>query len=224
MKGKYTPMKALLAKIAKGETLTDAEKETIGKFDLQAELDKAAGAARKKAETEAKSAKEALEALKTEFEEFKAEHDPAKKQTETDKLMKRIEKLEADKKAADDRAAVLERTAKVRALAKENGINAAKGVDPKTIDLLVDNLTRELDLDDADAVKAAFDGFKTANAALIAAETVSGSGQKGAPGAGAFNGVNPFSKKSFNLTQQLELKSTDPAKYAELKAAAEAEG
>ena len=216
-------MKNILAKIAKGETLTDAEKETVSKFDLQAEIDKAASGARKKAEAESKAAKDALEALKTEFETFKTEHDPAKKQTETEKLMKRIEKLEADKAAADARSAALERTAKVRALQKDAGIVPAKGVASDALDLLVDNLTRELDLDDADAEKAAFDGFKAANAAMIAAQTVSGAGQKGSGGAGAFTGKNPFSKKSFNLSEQLQLKSTDPAKYAELKAAAEAE-
>ena len=214
-------MKGILAKIAKGETLTDAEKDQLGKFDLQAELDKAASGARKKAEADAKAAKDALETLKGEFDAFKAANDPAKKQTETEKLMKRIEKLEADKKAADDRSAALERTAKVRQLAKDAGINPAKGVDSKTIDLLVDNLTRELDLDDADAVKAAFDGFKTANAALIAANTIGGPGQKGASGTGVFGGKNPFAKETFNLSEQLQLKSTDPAKYAELKAAAE---
>jgi hypothetical protein len=58
---------------------------------------------------------------------------------------------------------------------------------------------------------------------MIAAQTVGGAGQKGTGGAGAFTGPNPFSKKSFNLSEQLQLKSTDPAKYAELKAAAEAE-
>jgi hypothetical protein len=216
-------VKNILAKIAKGETLTDAEKETVGKFDLQAEIDKAASGARKKAEAETKAAKDALEALKGEFETFKIEHDPAKKQTETEKLMKRIEKLEADKAAADARSAALERTAKVRALQKDAGIVPAKGVASDALDLLVDNLTRELDLDDADAVKAAFDGFKSANAAMIAANTVGGAGQKGTSGAGAFTGKNPFSKKSFNLSEQLQLKSTDPAKYAELKAAAEAE-
>ena len=51
-------MKNILAKIAKGETLTDAEKETVSKFDLQAEIDKAASGARKKAEAEAKAKRE----------------------------------------------------------------------------------------------------------------------------------------------------------------------
>lgn len=215
-------MKNIFAKIAKGEALTDAEKETVGKFDLQAELDKSAGAARKKAEAETKAAKDALEALKGEFEAFKTEHDPAKKQSETEKLMKRIEKLEADKKAADDRSAALERTARVRQLAKDAGIVPAKGVDSKTIDLLVDNVARELDLDDADAVKTAFDGFKTANAALIAAQTVSGAGQKGTSGKSASIAKNPFLKDSWNLTEQIQLKTSDPEKYAEMKSAAEA--
>lgn len=213
-------MKNILAKIAKGETLTDAEKETVGKFDLQAEIDKAASGARKKAEAESKAAKEALEALKGEFEAFKTEHDPAKKQTETEKLMKRIEKLEADKKAADDRSAALERTAKVRALQKDAGIVPAKGVASDALDLLVDNLTRELDLDDADAVKSAFDGFKSANAAMIAANTVSGAGQKGAPGAGVYSGPNPFAKETFNLTKQCELIRDNPTQAKSLAAAA----
>ena len=217
-------LKDILAKIAKGETLTDEEKSFAGSYDHQKELDTAASAARRKAEGERDKFKSDLETLKGEFEEYKAQNDPSKKQTENEKLLKRIEKLEADKAASEERAKTLERTAKIRALAKEAGLNPAKGVDSKTLDLLVDNLMREVDIEDADAVKTAFDDFKSANAGLIAAQTVGGVDQKGKPGAGAFTGPNPFSKKTFNLSRQLELKTSDPAKYAELKAAAEAEG
>lgn len=216
-------MKEILAKIAKGEALTDAEKETVAKFDLQHELDAAASGARKKAEEAKKKSDDALAALQAEFDTFKAENDPSKGQSELAKLQKRIEKLEADKKAAEDKATAMERSGRIRALAKDAGINPAKGVDSKTIDLLVDNLMKDVDLEDADAVKAAFDGFKTANAGLIAAGTVGGVGTKGKPG-GTFTGANPFSKKTFNVTEQLKLKINDPEKAAQLEQQASHEG
>lgn len=213
-------MKDILAKIAKGETLTEAEKEAVGRFDLQAEIDKAASGARRKAEADARTYKDKLDTLQAEFDAFKANNDPAKKQTETERFMRRIEKLEADIKAKDAHAAALERTARVRQLAKDAGIVPARGVDSKTIDLLVDNVARNLDLDDANAVKTAFDGFKASNAALIAADTRGGAGQRGTSGAGAFGGPNPFSKKSFNLTEQLRLRATDPNLAGQLADAA----
>ena len=113
----------ILAKIAKGETLNDEEKSFVGSYDPQKDIDAAASAARKKAEKEAADAKTALEKLQGEFDTFKAENDPAKGATELQKLTKRLEKLEADKKAAEDKAVALERNAKVRALAKEAGMN-----------------------------------------------------------------------------------------------------
>ena len=210
----------ILAKIAKGETLTDEEKTFAGSFDLQAELNSAASASRKKAEKERDDFKALAEQITQEFEEYKTQNDPAKNQGENAKLLARIEKLEAAKKAAEDKVAQTERTAKVRALAKEAGIVAAKGVDASTLDLLVDNLMGSIDLDDADAVKAAFDGFKGKNAGLIAAETTGGAGQKGAPGAPAYSGPNPFAKETFNLTKQCELIRDNPTQAKSLAAAA----
>lgn len=210
-------IKDIIAKVLKGETLTDEEKTFAGSYDPQKDIDTAAGSARRKAEADAKTAKDALAALQAEFDAYKADNDPAKGQTELAKLTKRMEKLEADKKAAEDRAAAMERDSRVRALAKEAGINPAKGVDSKTIDLLVDHIMKDVDLDDADAVKTAFDGFKTSNAGLIAAQGVGGAGVKGTPG-GSFSGPNPFSKEHFNLTKQVELKESDPAAYNALKA------
>ena len=216
-------LKDILAKIAKGETLTEEEKKFAGEFNLQNLLDSTASAARKKAEEATKAAKDALAKLQGDFDAFKEANDPDKGKTELAKLTARLEKLEAAKKAAEDKATALERTARVRSLAKEAGVNPAKGVDSKTIDLLVDHLMAEVDLDDADAVKAAFDGFKTANAGLIAANTVGGAGAKGTPG-GGFTGPNPFSKKTFNLTKQLELQATQPEVAKSLEESAAAEG
>lgn len=203
-------LKDILAKVAKGDALTDDEKSFLGSYDPQAAIDTAAAAARKAAEKEAKTHKDALAALQAEFDQFKADNDPTKNRDANAKLLARVEKLEADKKAAEAKAAAMERTAKVRELAKAAGINAAKGVDSKTIDLLVDNLMHGVDIEDADAVKTAFDGFKTANAGLIAAPTVSGAGVKGIPGAEKYAGKNPFAKETYNLTEQFVLKQSNP--------------
>lgn len=210
-------IKDILAKLAKGETLTDAEKDFLGKFDLQKEIDAAASAARKKAEQERDKLKGDLAKLQQDFDAFKEENDPAKAQDATAKLLKRIEKLEKDKAESDAKALSMERTAKIGALAKAAGIVPAKGVDSKTIDVLVGNLLKDVkDLDDEDAVKALFDDFKANNAGLIAAETRGGAGQKGEPGKGGWTGANPFDPKTFNLTQQCELQNNNPELAASL--------
>lgn len=214
-------MKDILAKIGKGETLSDDERAFVGGFDLQTQLDAAASSSRKRAEAAEKAAKEALAQLQAEFDDFKAKNDPSTKLTEIQKLTTRLEKLEAAKKAAEDKLAASERTSLVRSLAKEAGIVAAKGVDSKTIDILVDNLMSGVDLEDGDAVKAAFDGFKASNAGLIAASTVGGAGQKGAPGGASFNGPNPFAKETFNLTGQMELRAANPALAKQMQDAAQ---
>ena len=212
----------ILAKVAKGEALADDDQSYLGSYDPQAELDSAAAAARKRADAEAKAAKDALAALQGEFDDYKAANDPAKGQGEIARLTKRLEKLEAERDAANAKSAALERASRIRSLAKDAGISAAKGVDPKSLDMLVDHLMAEVDLDDGDAVKAAFDGFRSANAGLIAAATVGGSGQKGNPGAHA-SAANPFSKRSWNVTEQIKMRIEDPAKADSLRAAAEAE-
>ena len=212
----------ILAKVAKGDALTDEEKKFVGEYDEQKTLDTAAANARKKAEKEAKDAKDALEKLQGEFDEFKAQNDPAKKQTELDKALNRIAKLEKANADKDAKIAADARTARVRSLAKEAGISPAKGVSSDTIDLLVDNLMAKVDIDDADAVKAAFDGFKTANAGLIAANTVGGAGNKGTPASAAsYTGKNPFAKETFNLTEQLKLRIENPETASALEAAAQ---
>lgn len=217
-------LKEMLAKVAKGEQLSDEERKFLSEYDEQKQLDAAAAAARKKADADAKAAKEALAKLQGEFDDFKAKNDPARSQDATAKLMQRIERLEAAKKAAEDKSAAMERTARVRELAKGAGIVAAKGVDAATIDLLVDHLMEKVDVDDADAVKAAFDSFKAANAGMIAANTVGGAGTKGTPGAGAFKGANPFAKETFNLTRQIEIRNEDPGLAESLQQAAAGEG
>lgn len=210
-------LKDILAKVACGNALSDDERAFVACYDPQAALDTAAAAARKRADVDARKAREDLARLQEAYDELKAASDPDKAKADTERLMHRIEKLEAARNAAEARTAALERTARVRSLAKEAGLVPARGVDPKTLDLLVDGLTAGLDLDDADAVKEAFDGFKAANGALIASGGIGGAGQRGAS-AGAFAQTvgNPFDQKSPNLTEQMRLAKERPDEAARL--------
>lgn len=213
-------LKDILAKIVRDEALSNEEKEFCKSFDLQAQLDSAASSARKKAERERDDARAQMQKALDDLEDLRSQTDPNKAKTEMDRLMSRIEKLETAKKAAEDRAAAVERTNKVRQLAKDAGIVAAKGISTKSLDALVDALMGNVDLEDADAVKAAFDTFKTDNAGMIAAGTVGGVNHKGVNDVSTFSGENPFSKKTFNLTKQMELKMTNPELAKSLQAAA----
>ena len=213
-------IKELLAKAAKGENLSDEERAFAAAYDPQRELDAASASARRKAEAETLKAREALERSQAELAELREQNNPELRKTETAKLMARIEKLEAAKTAAEAAAAAMKRTATVRDLAKAAGILPARGIDPKTVDLLVDNLMKDVDVDDADAVKLAFDGFRAANAGLIAAATVGGANPKGTPGATLSVAGNPWKKESLNLTEQMRLVKDNPNEAAKLAAEA----
>ncbi len=213
-------IKELLAKAAKGEALSDEDKAFAAAYDPQKELDAASAAARRKAEAEAKKALDDLARANEEIASLREQADPERAKTETAKLMARIEKLEAAKAAAEKAATEMKRTATVRDLAKAAGIVPAKGIDPKALDLLVDNLMRDVDVADADAVREAFDGFRAANAGLIAAATVGGAGQKGDPGVNLPPAGNPWRKESLNLTEQMRLVKDNPNEAAKLAAEA----
>ena len=85
-------MKNLIEKLLKGETLTADERAKLEGFDPEKAVNDAAAAARKKAEGERDAARTELETLKKSAEEGKKGS-----QTETQKLLARIEKLEKEK-------------------------------------------------------------------------------------------------------------------------------
>ena len=89
-------MKNLIEKLLKGETLTADERAKLEGFDPEKAANDAAAAARKKAESERDAARTELETLKKSVDEGKKGS-----QTETQKLLARIEKLEKEKADAD---------------------------------------------------------------------------------------------------------------------------
>lgn len=209
-------IKDILAKLMKKEDLTDEEKAFVEKFDLQAELDRAAAAARKKSEADTKTAKSEAEALKSQIAELQkqledkgAEGDKAK--TEFSKLLKKVEALEKKNAENEAKIAANERMDVIVELAKANGIQPAKGISGSSLERLLDIAVGDTDVTDEDAMKAVFESFKAENPSMIAAAVKGGSGLKGDPNASKFTGVaNPWKADSFNLTKQIEIMNAEP--------------
>ena len=209
-------IKDILAKLMKKEDLTDEEKAFVEKFDLQAELDRAAAAARKKSEADTKTAKGEAEALKSQIAELQkqledkgAEGDKAK--TEFSKLLKKVEALEKKNAENEAKIAANERMDVIVELAKANGILPAKGISGSSLERLLDIAVGDTDVTDEDAMKAVFESFKAENPSMIAAAVKGGSGLKGDPNASKFTGIaNPWKADSFNLTKQIEIMNAEP--------------
>lgn len=216
-------IKDILAKIARGEALTDEEKSFAGGYDPQEAENAAAAKARRKAEGERDEWRKKAEQATALAEENAAKlKTPDEKDTELARLAKRLEKLEGVNKALEAEKAATIRTASIREAMKNAGITAARGVDPDTLQELISARLKDTDLEDADAVKTVFDTFKKSNPSMIAAGGFGGVGVKGTPGTPAF-AKNPWKKSTFNLTEQIELSVKDPERAAAMKAEAENE-
>ena len=213
-------LKEVLAKVAKGETLTDAEKAFLAGVDPEKERDEAAAAARRKAEGERDTLKAQLDKLTADAAELKRQADEkaAAGMTESQKqtaalaaLSAQVAALTKGKEEAEARVNQANRSQAIREKAKAAGIILA----PKTVNEGLFNQLMEahlagVDVADETALKTALERFKAENAGIIQAPG-SGAGFKpGEPGVTP-SGKNPFHKDSFNLTEQVELVNRDPA-------------
>lgn len=209
-------IKDILAKLLKGETLTDDEKAFAEAFDLQGELDKASAAARRKAEAATKEAVKKHDDLNRQIEELQAkltEKEEAGKTsaTELEKLAKKIKTLEEKNAASEAKLAANARMDAIVDLAKAHGIKPAEGISGKSLETLLDLAVGETDVTDEDAMKAVFEQFKADNPSMIAAAVKKGANVKGAQADNSFAGVpNPWKKESLNLTKQIEISQKNP--------------
>ncbi len=209
----------ILAKIARGDALDEAERAFAGQYDEQASLDAAAAKARKRAEADAAEWRAKAEKAAADLEAaIEKASDPAK-DTEIAKLTKRIETMERRNAALEAEKAATARSAAIREAMKGAGIVAAKGVDADMLQEIVGLRLKDTDLGDADAVKAVFDAFKKSNPSMIAAGGIGGVGVKGEPGA-RHAARNPWRKDTFNLTEQIEMSVSNPELAAAMKAEA----
>ena len=212
----------IIAKVLKGEQPTDDEKKFLTEFNLQKQLDASASAARKKAEQE-------RDEFKTKIDELTSELEEAKKsgQTSNDtivKLQKDDATLMKANKESEEKIAAQARTDAIRKAVSDAKIVCAKGISQTLFDNAISTAFNGVDVANADVVKATLDAFKKDNPALIGVDGVGGVGQQGKPDSrSGIPEVNPFSKKSFNLTEGLKLMQTNPEVAKQLQAEAQAE-
>lgn len=217
-------LKDVLAKVAKGEALTDDEKDFVAKFDLDKATNDAAKAARKSAEAEAAKLKADL--AEKEKALASAEEEKGKGSSEYAKLSKKLDEFQKKYEASEAKLAAKAREESISAIAESNGCKAAKGISSSTFKLLIENSLNGIDLTDNDAVKAAIGKFKAENAALIDAGGTGGASVGGKPHAASQRpAINPYlatKNAPPNLTEQFKLEASDPAMAKTLKAEADA--
>ncbi len=212
-------LKDILAKVVKGDALTDEEKKFIGEYDEQKVLDTAASAARKKAETERDALKGEVEKLTKDLEDAKTQG--AAGNDTIAKLQKDVAALMKSNKESQDKLAAQARTEAIRKAMGEAKVVCAKGISQALFDNAVSAAFNGVDMANADVVKATIDTFKRDNPAMISVDGIGGTGQKGQPGEpGKWTGPNPFSKKSFNLTEGIKLMQSNPDQAKALQAEA----
>ena len=215
-------LKEVLAKVLKGDPLTDEERQFVGEYDEQKLLDTAASAARKKAEGERDAFKGKVDELTKALEE--AHKSGAASDGTIQKLQKDVADLIKANKESAEKLAAQARSEAIRKAVGDAKIVCAKGISASLFDSAVSAAFDGVNMDDAEVVKTTLDRFKADNPAMIGVDGVGGAVQKGKPGAlGGFAGANPFSKKTFNLTQGLELMRQNPEQARALQQAADAE-
>ena len=117
-------IKDILAKVAKGETLTDEERSTLAAYDPQAEIDKASAAARRTAEKERDEFKAQAEKSAADLAAaIEAQKNP-EKDTQLAKLAKEVEKLTKKNAEAEAKLKATARMDAIRAAAKAKKIAA----------------------------------------------------------------------------------------------------
>lgn len=215
-------LREVLEKVLKGDALTDEERKFVGEYDEQKVLDAAASSARKKAEGE-------RDAFKGKVDELTKALEAAQKSGEASdgtiqKLQKDVAALMKANKESAEKLAAQARSEAIRKAVGDAKIVCAKGISASLFDSAISAAFDGVNMDDAEVVKTTLDRFKADNPAMIGVDGVGGADQKGKPGTpGGFSGVNPFSKKTFNLTQGLELMRQNPEQARALQQAAATE-
>lgn len=213
-------MKDIIAKLLQGQELSQEERAKLEGFDP----DSMAASARKKGEAERDEWKAKYDALAKESEEARAKQEALGKgkQTELQQLQERLAKLEQAKAEAEAEASKLRRSQRIEDILKASGIKFIDNVDPEFLRGAFARTFDEVDdLTDDTRVKELVGSFRAANKGLVLDTTGSGTGRQTQPGSGS-GAKNPWSKDSFNLTQQVALERENPAEAARMKAAAQA--
>ena len=124
----------LVAKMLKGEELTEEEKTALKAFDTAKAIDSAQAEARRKAEKDAAEANAKAEDALKKVKEYEEKNNAAKSDTEKladqiKSLTERLNQSDAKSKKLEEEAARAARTEKVREIAAKYGVKFVEGLD-----------------------------------------------------------------------------------------------
>jgi hypothetical protein len=177
-------IKELLAKAARGETLTPEERDALAKYDPDA----AAAAARKKSESEAEEARKAAEKAAADLKALQEQIENGKRaqQTDVQRLQETLKAVQAQLETQQREATALKeqnaksaRSARIQQIAQTAGIRFVPGVDGRIMArAFEDSLAtlKDSELEDAASFTPHVEAFRGANKAVLADTTGSGSG------------------------------------------------
>ena len=205
-------IKELLAKIAKGETLTDEEKTFIAGYDPDKVANSTAAGARKVAEAKLKEKEAELQQMQTDIEALRAEADDKANanKPEIEKLTRALETLKkqvADKDAAfaklDQEKRQMIRNGKIGKIMA--GLKFVDGLDPEFPHMALEralSAIKDEDLEAEDLIKPIVDRFTASNKAIMADTSGHGSGNPPKDGADTQRGltmtkINSMSPEEF---------------------------
>ena len=206
----------IIAKAAKGETLTDEEKTALSEFDVQKQIDSAAAAARKEAETKAEQAKSEAAKMQKQIDDLnaaiKAKEDAGKTDLEKANeqvatFAKQLKALESKVQAAEAEKASLVRNQKLDAVLNKAGIQFIEGVDhgilKKAFSGMFDGID---DLENDEVVKPILNTFKATNKGVIVDTSGHGSGNPANQGGGRPPESDPSTMSAADREKDLKTK------------------
>ena len=168
-------IKDVLAKISKGETLTDEDKAIITDYDPDKAVNSSAAAARKSAEAKLKEKESELQKLQDaiELQRAEAEEKANANKPELEKLTKEMEKLK--KGLADKETSVQQLIQEKRQMVRGGrigrimaGLKFVEGLDPEIVRLGIEKALATIgdeDLESEDTVNPILEAFKSKQSA-----------------------------------------------------------
>jgi len=179
-------LKDILAKVAKGEALTDEEKKFLADHDPEKAANDIAAAARRKAEEKAAALEKEREDLNKKLEEMQGKLDHAANAGKTDLekaqgqiagLSKQLNDLQTKIQSTEQEKAGMLRNQRLSELRREAGIQFVGGLDQKMLERSFAGAFEGVDnLDDENVIKVKVDTWKAMNKAAILDASGGGAG------------------------------------------------
>ena len=170
-------LKDILVKVAKGETLTDAEKQFIVDHDPDEVANNAAAAARRKAEEKAAALEKERDDVKKQITDLQSKLDGAsnagkseleKAQSQIAALSKQFGELQTKLQTTEQEKTQMQRGQRLAELRRSAGIQFIGGLDHGMLEKSFASAFEGVDnLDDANIAKIKVDTWRTMNKAAI---------------------------------------------------------